>query len=68
MSVTDDNGQELNTKVSGLPSELVSNKGTASSTISIPVSALQGTENISLNLKDQDEQIELDVPDVPVPK
>jgi len=68
MSVTDDNGQELTTKVSGLPSELPSNKGTVSSTVSIPVSALQGTENISLNLKDQDEQIELDVPDVPVPK
>jgi hypothetical protein len=68
LSVTDDNGQGLDNKVSGLPPELPAAGGTVSSTVNIPVSAIQQTENVSLNLKDQDEQIELDVPDIPVPR
>ncbi|UBF24649.1 hypothetical protein K9N68_23665 [Kovacikia minuta CCNUW1] len=68
LNVADDNGQTVDNKVSGLPSELPSASGTVSSTVTIPIAALKQTENISLNLKDQDEQIELDVPDIPVPR
>ncbi|MGA7938038.1 MAG: hypothetical protein WCA35_31100 [Kovacikia sp.] len=68
LSVTDESGQAIDNKISGLPSELPSASGTVSSTINIPVNSLQETENISLNLKDEDQQIELDVPDIPVPR
>lgn len=69
LSVTDDNGQELNAKADGLPSELPSASETFSGTVSVPTNLLEGVETISLSLSDYpDQELELALDNIPIPR
>lgn len=69
LSITDDNGQELNAKADGLPSELPSASETFSGTVSVPTNLLEGVETISLSLSDYpDQELELALDNIPIPR
>ncbi len=67
--VIDNQGRELTANTDGLPSELPGASEKFSGTITIPANVLEDAAKVSLSLTDYpDEQLELKVSDVPVPR
>jgi hypothetical protein len=67
LNITDEKGQELSASTDGLPAELPSESETFTGTISVPATALEGANTLSLNLTDYpDQQLKLQLSSIPI--
>jgi hypothetical protein len=67
LNISDEKGQELSASTDGLPAELPSESETFTGTISVPATAVESANTLSLSLTDYpDQQLKLQLSNIPI--